>query len=417
MMIEKQNKDIEEKLGDKLEDVKKEMSGAIKIVADRQDKMETEQMDMKDQMGLLRAQMEDIKKIAEVAVQQQAEQHQQHQKQHQQQPDQQQSSVSHSDALQSSPKPNLHSPDFLPRDESERKKTLDLLDLGRRTVSLHPFKQSDFDFEANRGAKDPNEAKLWAVQTYLRYEMNIKSNVLATFTIEDIFTQAKESFDTVYVTFSSITEANTVYSYTKNMRREVTVGIFVPAEWQVRLKAINSVAYGLRYPQSGQAKLNTRIKWGQSDLVLHKKAPGTRHWSVFNVCTPLPHVDMCAVETPRMSPAPGRQGRDTKRLRPNGSGSDSDADNSELSRRRVRSKSVRDIDNGVPVPSLAPEDQLQVPAGAAPQDPGKVIAEESYCPSSPAPVKKPQTLPASSLESPIFKKAQSSSFRMNPLVL
>ena len=138
MMIEKQNKDIEEKLGDKLEDVKKEMSGAIKIVADRQDKMETEQMDMKDQMGLLRAQMEDIKKIAEVSVQQQAEQHQQHQEQHQQQPDQQQSSVSYSDALQSSPKPKLHSPDFLPSDESERRKALDLLDLGRRTVSFIP---------------------------------------------------------------------------------------------------------------------------------------------------------------------------------------------------------------------------------------------------------------------------------------
>ena len=193
------------------------------------------------------------------------------------------------------------------------------------------------------------------------------------------------------------------------------LAIFVPNEWQARLKSINSIAYGLRYPPSGQAKLSTRIKWGQSDLVLHKKAPGTRHWSVFNICKPLPPVDMCAVETPRMSPAPGRHGRDTKRPRPYGSGSDSDADSSELSRRRVRSRSDRDIDSGVP--SLAPEEQLQVPAGAAAQDPGKVIAEESYCPSSPAPVMKSHALPATSLESPIFKKAQSSSFRMNPLVL
>ena len=204
-----------------------------------------------------------------------------------------------------------------------------------------------------------------------------------------------QSWDTVYVTFSSITEANTVYSYTKNMRREVTVGIFVPTEWQARLKAINSNAYGLRYPSSGQDKLSTRIKWGQKDLILHKKAPGTRHWSVYNIYTPLPPVDMCAVQIPTMSPAPGRQGRDTKRQRPSRSGRDSVSW----------------------IPTQAPVDQVQVPAGAAAVDPGRVINEESYCPSSPAHVKKTQALPAISSESPIFKKAHSSSFRMNPLVL
>ena len=178
MMIEKQNKDIEEKLGDKLEDVKKEMSGAIKVVTDRQDKMETDQLEMKDQLGLLRAQMEDIKKIAVVSVQQQADKPQQQPEQPQQRGDQHQSTASYSDVLQSSSQPRLPLPDFLPSDAGERRKALDLLDLGRRTVSLHPFKQSDIDYELKRGANDPNEAKLWAVQTYLRYEMNIKSHVV-----------------------------------------------------------------------------------------------------------------------------------------------------------------------------------------------------------------------------------------------
>ena len=190
--------------------------------------------------------------------------------------------------LESSPGRDVQ--DFLPQDPDEKQKALELLDLGRRTVSLHPFEQKDFDFGAGRGAKDSSEAKLWAVQTYLRYEMNIKSHVLATLSIENIFTPASENFNTVYVTLSSITEANIIYSYSRNMRREVTVGIFVPKEWQSRLRALNHIAYGLRFPPSVQPKLNTRMKWGTSDLVLYKKEPGTRFWSIVNIRKPLPPV-------------------------------------------------------------------------------------------------------------------------------
>ena len=183
--------------------------------------------------------------------------------------------------------------------------------------------------------------------------MNIKSHVLATLSIENIFTPASENFNTVYVTFSSITEANTVYSYSRNMRREVTVGIFVPKEWQERLKALNHIAYGLRFPPSGQAKFNTRIKWGNSDLVLYKKEPGTRVWSVVNIRKPLPPIDMCAVENPKMSPAPGRTGRQAlKRQKSRGSGFGSDTDS-----RIVKPREDRDVgDEG----HAAQDDQGQV---------------------------------------------------------
>ena len=238
--------------------------------------------------------------------------------------------------------------------------------------------------------------------------MNIKSHVIATFSIENIFPPAKESWDSIYVTFSSISEANTVYSYTRNMRKEVNVGIFVPNEWQARFRAMNNIAYGLRYPPSGQAKYSTRIKWGHSDLILYKKTPGTRYWTVVDICAPLPTVDMCAVVTPRMSPAPGRQGRDNlKRQRPGGSGSDSD--NCAVDDRRVKPRpSVSDsaVDHAT---------EAQAPPNL--QDPGRVIAEESYCPASPAPVKKNQALSDDPIESPIFKKAKQSTYRMNPLVI
>ena len=84
--------------------------------------------------------------------------------------------------------------------------------------------------------------------------MNIKSHILATFSIDNIFTPDGEDRDTVYVTFSSITEANTVYSFTKNMRKQVTVGIFVPNEWRARFTAINNFAYGLRKPPPSEKK-------------------------------------------------------------------------------------------------------------------------------------------------------------------
>ena len=397
IMIEKQNKDIEEKLGNKLDDVKKELSGAIQVVHERQDKMETEQLSMKEQMVSLKEQMADIKKIAEVGT----EQHQL------QEPQQNTVPGSYSDALQSSSQPIAPVPNRVAFGENEREKALDLLDLGRRTVSLHPLQESDIDFESKRGAKDRSEAMLWAVQTFLRYEMNIKSHVLATFTIENIFPPAIESWDTIYVTFSSITEANTVFSYTRNMRKEVTVGIFVPTEWQARFRAINSIAYGLRYPPSGQTKYSTRIKWGNGDLILHKKPPGTRHWTVADIGTPLPPVDMCAVSTPHMSPAPGRQGRD-KRQRPSGSGSDSDSSLSQSRRVRARPDSITDT-----AVQQVPGPHAQVPV----QDRGRVVNEESYCPSSPAPVKKHPGLSDDKLESPIFKKSTPSTIRINPLVI
>ena len=40
MMLEKQNRDIGDKLGERLEGIKKEISDNMKVVTDRQDKLE-----------------------------------------------------------------------------------------------------------------------------------------------------------------------------------------------------------------------------------------------------------------------------------------------------------------------------------------------------------------------------------------
>ena len=43
MMTQKQNREVEEKFVDKLDDVKKKITGSIRTVTDRQDKMENDQ--------------------------------------------------------------------------------------------------------------------------------------------------------------------------------------------------------------------------------------------------------------------------------------------------------------------------------------------------------------------------------------
>ena len=406
-MEEKREKEKLE-LVERMEDMKKEVKGAVKSVSDRQDKMEVEQEHIKNDIGVLKSQMEEIKKLVqEPVVQSQGEQH------HQEGTQQHQLHVepgtkSYSKVVEFSAQKKLL--EYLPSEVSERQKALDLLDLGRRTVSLHPLQLKDCELEIKRGAKDQNEAKLWAAQTYLRYEMNIKSHILATFTIEDIFVLS-ENYDTMYVTFSSSIEANTVFSYTKNMRKEAKVGIFVPKEWQDRFKALNTIAYGYRNPIGDQPKFNTRIKWGNSDLVLHRKAPGTKYWTALTINTALPAVDLAAVVQPRMSPAPGRQAREAgKRTRSDSSGPDSPTD---LKSNRSRSRSVRSRSESVQINPQPPADSDK---GQAVQDPGKVIHEESYCPSSPAPVKNPLIKPSVDSSSPIFKKAVSLSQGMNPFI-
>ena len=413
-MEEKREKEKLE-LVERMEDMKKEVRGAVKGVTDRQDKMELDQELIRNDIEVLKSQMEQIRNLVqEPVVQSQGEQHHQdgHHSHHHQQHHQEPGTKSYSNAVEFSAQKKL--PDFLPSEVSDRQKALDLLNLGRRTVSLHPLQPKDCDLEMKRGAKDQNEARLWAAQTYLRYEMNIKSHILATFTIEDIFVLS-ENYDTMFITFSSVTEANTVFSYTKNMRREAKVGIFVPKEWQDRFKALNTIAYGYRNPTGDQPKYNTRIKWGHSDLVLYRKDPGTKYWTALTITTVLPAVDLAAVVQPRMSPAPGRQARETsKRTRSDSYGSDS-ATSPKIDRSRsrsVRSRSESAQNNSHPQPPAAAESQQ----AQAVQDPGKVIHEESYCPSSPAPVKKALNKTSIESSSPIFKKSALLSKGINPFI-
>ena len=72
MMNEKQCKEIESRVAGQLESVKKDLTGAIDKVNKRQDTMETEQNELKDQMGNMHEKIEEIKKITQAAQTKQA---------------------------------------------------------------------------------------------------------------------------------------------------------------------------------------------------------------------------------------------------------------------------------------------------------------------------------------------------------
>ena len=227
--------------------------------------------------------------------------------------------------------------------------------------------------------------------------MNIKSEIQATFDILKIFPPAGDKWDRIFVTFSNI-----IFSFTRNMRKEVKVDLYVPPECKDRYKAVQALAYQERY-QDGVKINQTRIKWGEKDFTLYKKAVGTRHWSVVPFRKPLPPVDLSAVDVApvHLSPAPGRASRGTSSpgfRRPS----------RDTSKRSRSSGSESDRDQ-----SLSKNRKTDVQG----QDNGRVVEEQSYCPASPAPAKGLSC----HLNSPIFSKNKNQTCspvpsRMNPLI-
>ena len=226
-MTEKQNRDIEDRIVNKMNEVKKEMTEAISSVGQRQDLVEKEQQNLKEQFENMKEQISDIKKIVDTSHK-----------------------PTYSEALQGSRIAEARSKGtetqtMYPEGDNkkaEKDKIKEIIDNSRRTISLHPFTQKDVDLELKRGAENEDEAKLWAVQTFLRYEMNIKSNIQETFRILNIFPPAGANWDKIFVTFSNITTVNSIFSYTRNMRKEAKIDLYVPPECKERFKAVQAIA-------------------------------------------------------------------------------------------------------------------------------------------------------------------------------
>ena len=146
----------------------------------------------------------------------------------------------------------------------------------------------DRQFRLN-GAKDVDEAQMLAVKEFLRCEMKIKDHVFKEMKIEKIFPPAKDTWDKLYVQFSSQASMNTIFSSAKYLRLDQRLVTYIPKQFYDRYRAIESKAYDLRHSDD---RYKTRVKMGSSDLMLYKKKAGEVSWSVHNCTVGLPPVNL-----------------------------------------------------------------------------------------------------------------------------
>ena len=190
----------------------------------------------------------------------------------------------------------------------------DIISVARRTVGLSRIDIEDLNRMKQPqygGATNEEEAKLLAVQEYLRCELKISQENIENMKIENIFAPEKDREDPQYlnVTFRESSSVSKIYEKTRLMRKESRIINYIPKEFHERWRAISEFDYNIRLDR----KYQTRVKMGWTGLELHKKLRGTGKWERVNLPNNLPPVNLNASlpsparATPTsQSPPPGR---------------------------------------------------------------------------------------------------------------
>ena len=193
----------------------------------------------------------------------------------------------------------------------EERQMKQLASEARKIIGFNRIDKTDVE-RAGRlaGAVDEDEAYLASVKEYLRLEMKLSESVYNTLTILQVFPPAKEEWDTLYVRFESEADVDTIYTYASNLTRNQRLVRYIPKQFYERYRAMESEAYNLR---QSEEKFKTRVKMGMANLILYKKRPSERNWTVVPDSLSWPSVNLI-VETRQMeqtpcSPPPGRPAR------------------------------------------------------------------------------------------------------------
>ena len=364
---------IDSKLGEKVVE-------AIAPYKDKVDKVEQVQTEMKEQMGILMEQMKSVKQnpsnvpkllesrpstMAEIVV---SDEHRQDRVTHQ------------------TTEADLRS----------------IISLSRRTVGLQKIDQNDLmrmRQEQYGGAKTEEEEMNLAVQEFLRLELKLAKTTLENMKIERIFTPVgRENPEWLYVTFSHESSVQKIFDKTRIMRKESRILTYIPKEFHARFEAIRDIGNTLRLEE----QCKTRIKMGHMGLQLHRKDKDSGRWRPVQLPAGLPPIELGI--SPRKpdsgSPAPGRpeQGRVEKRNRDSTGSSGNNT------------PKVARIENGADLENKEVENADNVEVDMT----GKVVAEESYCPATPAPVR---PSPAFIYNSPIFSKNKANPTRRQSMII
>ena len=123
-----------------------------------------------------------------------------------------------------------------------------------------------------------------AVKMYLNSEMRIKGEDYDKLNIVDIFPPTKEDWKVLYVKLESQEQAQSLYTFTQYMRKNVKddgkpeVQLYVPKQLYSRFMAINHMAFKIR--EESNKMIRTRVTLGKDDFVLQQrhKNDASRGW-------------------------------------------------------------------------------------------------------------------------------------------
>ena len=207
---------------------------------------------------------------------------------------------------------------------AEERQIRTLASEARKILGLHRINMEDVE-RAGRltGALDEDDAYIAAVKEFFRLEMKIGESVYDTLNIKQIFPPAKDNWDTLYVRFESEASVNTIYTYAKNLKKENRLVRYIPKQFYDRYRAMESEAYLLRHSAE---KFKTRVKMGVTNLILYKKKPSERTWSIVPDSTDWPNVTLTLEDASNRrtsgSPPPGRPPLSSTAPNPQMNGSD-----------------------------------------------------------------------------------------------
>ena len=270
-----------------------------------------------------------------------------------------------------------------------------IISLSRRTVGLQKIDKDDLirmRQEQFGGAQNEEEEKLLAVREYLHLEIKLAKTTIEKMEIERIFppASARDNPLWLYVTFKQEASVHKIYEKTRIMRKESRILTYIPKEFHSRFVAIRDIENSIRLEE----KCKTRVKMGFMDLQLHKKDRLIGKWQLVSLPAGLPPVELgiSPKKADSGSPAPGRPGQVGCDKRSRESSDSSTGENTPKAARtdtkEDSSTNTSDVDSAIPVKEKTAQDNS-----------GKVIEEESYCPASPAPSKSGSGFPYSS---PVF---------------
>ena len=160
--------------------------------------------------------------------------------------------------------------------EGEKGSKGDIVAAARRTIGLHQIGQADVEKYSRSGINDKNEAMVKAVREFMLEEMKVSEDILEEMHIEKVFPPAREDWRTLYVKFVSESSVHKLYSHARNMKANLRLIPYIPKEFYMRYRELESQAFKLRH---SEVKYKTRIKMGTSDLVLYKRKSNQTSWN------------------------------------------------------------------------------------------------------------------------------------------